>query len=29
MGDNLRNLGNEINVPLHVDEEGYFGGNAR
>ncbi len=25
MGDNFRNLGNQINVPLHVDEDGYFG----
>src|ERR1039458_5467643 len=25
MGDNLLNLGNQINVPLHVDEDGYFG----
>jgi len=25
MGDNLQNLGNEISVPLHVDEEGFFG----
>jgi hypothetical protein len=25
MGDNLRNLGNQINVPLHADEDGYFG----
>jgi hypothetical protein len=29
MGDDLRNLGDEINVPLHVDEEGYLGGNAQ
>jgi hypothetical protein len=25
MGDNLRNFVNQINVPLHVDEDGYFG----
>ena len=25
MGESLRNLGNEINVPLHVDEEGFLG----
>ncbi|MHB1744086.1 MAG: hypothetical protein ACYCRE_04860 [Acidobacteriaceae bacterium] len=25
MGDNLRNLGNQIEVPLHLDEDGYFG----
>src|SRR5215467_7150923 len=25
MGDNLRRLGNQIRVPMHADEDGYFG----
>jgi hypothetical protein len=25
MGDNLQNLGSQINVDLHVDDDGYFG----